>query len=124
MLPLNVPAILGIAGSAVPFIFWIAVGMEIVFKNNFLMSHFFSPIDQFSAYLTILFLVVLPAIVLAVNFFFVFRFSLDKEEGEFRFLVRMKPRAVNLGIMAFIACNILFIIAYVLTENFMLVTRH
>jgi hypothetical protein len=123
-LPLNAPAILGILGSAVPLLFWTAVALELVFRNTFLMSSFFSPIDQVSSFLTITLLVLVPAAVLLVNFFFVFRFSLDKADGEFRFTAALKPRLVNLGVVVFTACNILLILAYTITENFILVPRH
>src|SRR5689334_6188120 len=97
----NAPAIAGIAASALPLVFWTAVATEILFHNSFLMNNFFSPMDQFSSFLSIFFLVIIPGIALLINFFFIFRFSFDKADDELRFTASFRMKPLNLAVIAF-----------------------
>jgi hypothetical protein len=119
----NAPAIAGIAASALPLVFWTAVCTELLFHNSFLMNNFFTPMEQTSSFLSIFFLVILPGIVLLLNFFFVFRFGFEKEGEELRLSATLRLKPLNLAVIAFTGANVLLILAYAVTENFMLIAR-
>ena len=119
----NVPAILGCVACFVPILFWIAVTLDLVFRNHLMMDYFRLQVDQGVSFIEFLYLVLFPLTIALVNFFFIVRFNWQKQDSELMITMRLDPQPVNLMVLAFASVNVLLICTYSFTENFTLVAR-
>ena len=113
---LDRPAVAGMFLMAVPVAFWIALAFEGLFHAPVLMNSFFITIDNISPVLTVLLLVVLPAIALLWNFFHIIGFRFAMNDGELNVNVNVKTKLINIGVIVSAVINIGLITLYAVSE--------
>lgn len=119
----NKPAWIGLMLIFMPVIFWIAVIGEQLFNQGFLVENIIMPIDRISPLLSILFFIVFPFIAFLLNVFHIGRFAVFKENNEWVSLLAIRPNMLNFAIVIFSALNLVLLIAYSITENFIIIPR-
>lgn len=119
----NKPIIVSLALISLSAIFWIAVISEQIFHQGFLMEHFVLSIDRTSPFLSILFFIIFPFIAFVVNLFYVAQLKFLKESDMWITMLGIRPVGVHLAIILFSLLNILILLAYSITENFIIIAR-
>lgn len=119
----NKSALVGFALISFAMLFWIAVVLEQIFHQHFLMENVISKIDTGSPVLSIFFFMGLPFLAFVINTLYVARFSFHNEKEEWVTMLGIKTEPLNLFIIVFSLANMLFLFAYSITENFIITPK-
>jgi hypothetical protein len=105
-------------------LFWLGVTMEQLLNFPFIVEKIFLPIDELSAWLSIMLVVVFPLMAIVINLksLMLTKFSIDR--NEIVMSVNIKKSAAQWLLIAYASCSIALVMLYALFENFMFEPIH